>query len=211
MNVHSIQIQYASVGCEPGRALLSCRRIASRLAAILLLSGCFGTAVAAPSLEQQREELKSMAQSTLDDLYAQQPEAKEVIKRAAGYAVFSSFGAKLGVAGTGKGKGLAVNNKTKHVTYMKVLEAQAGLGFGITKYRLIWVFDTQSAFDEFITKGRQIGGQASLNASASGKGKGAAGAASVDQGVWLYQLTDDGLAAEITLKGSQYFKDKDLN
>jgi lipid-binding SYLF domain-containing protein len=177
----------------------------------MLLSVFSGNAVAEPPVEQQREELRIMAESALADLYARQPEAEEVVRRAAGYAVFSSFGAKFGVAGTGKGKGLAINNKTGHVTYMKVLEAQAGLGFGIKKYRLIWVFDTQSAFDEFVTKGRQIGGQATLNARASGKGKGAAGAASVDQGVWLYQLTDDGLAAEITLKGSQYFRDKDLN
>jgi lipid-binding SYLF domain-containing protein len=177
----------------------------------VVLSVFFGSAVAEPPVEQQREALRSMARSTLDDLYARQPEAKEIVKRAAGYAVFSSIGAKLGVGGTGKGKGLAVNNETGHITYMKVLEAQAGLGFGIKKYRLIWVFDTQSAFDGFITKGRQIGGQATLNARASGKGRGATGAASVDQGVWLYQLTDDGLAAEITLKGSQYFKDKDLN
>lgn len=207
MNTHSIWIHCIPGLPEPGQA----RWNALRLAATLLLFACFGTALAAVPVEQQRDELMAMAQSALDDLYAQQPEAREVIKRAAGYAVFSSFGAKLGVAGTGKGKGLAVNNKTKHVTYMKVLEAQAGLGFGIKKYRLIWVFDSQSAFDDFITKGRQIGGQATLNARASGKGKGATGAASVDQGVWLYQLTDDGLAAEITLKGSQYFKDKDLN
>jgi len=30
-------------------------------------------------------------------------------------------------------------------------------------------------------------------------------------GVWLYQLTGDGLAVELTAKGTRYYKDKDLN
>ena len=45
----------------------------------------------------------------------------------------------------------------------------------------------------------------------SGKGQGMAGAASVSDGVWMYQLTDKGLAAEITAKGTKYYKDDDLN
>jgi hypothetical protein len=30
-------------------------------------------------------------------------------------------------------------------------------------------------------------------------------------GVWLYQLTGDGLALELTAKGTKYYKDGDLN
>jgi hypothetical protein len=37
------------------------------------------------------------------------------------------------------------------------------------------------------------------------------GAVSVAPGVWMYQLTDTGLAAEITGKGTKYYKDSDLN
>ena len=33
----------------------------------------------------------------------------------------------------------------------------------------------------------------------------------VSPGVWVYQLTDDGLAAELTAKGTKYYKDGDLN
>jgi hypothetical protein len=38
-----------------------------------------------------------------------------------------------------------------------------------------------------------------------------AGAASVSKAVWMYQLTDKGLAVEITAKGTKYHKDDDLN
>ena len=37
------------------------------------------------------------------------------------------------------------------------------------------------------------------------------GAMSVSTGVWLYQMTDTGLAAELTAKGTKYYKDDDLN
>jgi len=50
-------------------------------------------------------------------------------------------------------------------------------------------------------------------AAARNEGEGAAtqGALSVSPGVWLYQLTDDGLALELTVKGTKYYKDDDLN
>jgi hypothetical protein len=34
---------------------------------------------------------------------------------------------------------------------------------------------------------------------------------SVSPGVWLYQLTGDSLALELTAKGTKYYKDSDLN
>ncbi|WP_319550001.1 hypothetical protein [Desulfogranum marinum] len=40
---------------------------------------------------------------------------------------------------------------------------------------------------------------------------GFAGAMSIKPGVWLYQLTDDGLALELTAKGTKYYKDNTLN
>ena len=36
-------------------------------------------------------------------------------------------------------------------------------------------------------------------------------ATNVSEGVWMYQLTDNGLAAEITAKGTKYYRDDDLN
>jgi hypothetical protein len=38
-----------------------------------------------------------------------------------------------------------------------------------------------------------------------------AGAASVANGVWLYQLTEKGLNASITATGAKYYKDDALN
>jgi len=104
-----------------------------------------------------------------------------------------------------------VNNKTKQETYMKMLEVQAGLGFGVKKFRLIWVFENQSKLDSFINSGWELGGQTTAAAQMSGQGGAFAGAMSISPGVWLYQLTDDGLAIELTAKGTKYYKDSDLN
>jgi len=162
-------------------------------------------------IEQKKSDIRKMANDTLEKLYKTQPSAKKAIKKAAGYAVFSNFGMKIFFAGGGTGKGIAVNNKSKKDTYMKMIEVQAGLGMGVKKFRLIWVFDNQSDLDTFINSGWELGGQGTAAAQASGEGAALAGAMSIKPGVWLYQLTDDGLALELTAKGTKYYRDDTLN
>ena len=48
-------------------------------------------------------------------------------------------------------------------------------------------------------------------AKAGKKGGAFEGATSVSPGVWVYQLTENGLAAEATLQGTKYYKYDDLN
>jgi len=43
------------------------------------------------------------------------------------------------------------------------------------------------------------------------KGGSYAGAIPLGNGVYVYQMTDKGLAAELTVKGTKYYKDDDLN
>jgi lipid-binding SYLF domain-containing protein len=161
--------------------------------------------------EKARADIVKMSDATLSRLYKAQPQAKTAIAKAAGYAVFSNFGMKILFAGGGSGQGVAVNNGTKKRTYMKMVEVQAGLGMGIKKFRLVWVFENRKDLDAFINSGWEIGGQTSAAAQASGQGVAFAGAMSIAPGVWLYQLTDDGIALELTAKGTKYYKDGDLN
>ena len=169
-----------------------------------------GAAFAASKAEEQAEVRKA-AQSALAAVYKAAPSAKKAVESAAGYAAFSNFGMKIFVAGGGSGKGIAVNNKTKATTYMRMAEIQAGLGFGIKKFQLVWVFETDAALNNFINSGWEFGGQATAAAKAEGKGAAHQGAISVSPGVWIYQVTDKGLALELTAKGTKYYKDGDLN
>ena len=164
-----------------------------------------------PSKEQKRADVRKMAKDTLSRLYKVQPSAKKSVESAAGYAVFSNFGMKIFFVGGGSGKGIAVYNKTKKETFMKMVEAQAGLGLGAKKFRLVWVFESQGNLDSFINSGWELGGQTTAAAKLSDQGGAFAGAMSVSPGVWLYQLTDDGLALELTAKGTKYYKDGGLN
>jgi lipid-binding SYLF domain-containing protein len=161
--------------------------------------------------EEQQKEIQSMAQDALQHLYEAEANAETAIKNAAGYAVFSDFGVKILLIGSGRGRGIAVNNRTKHETFMKMLELQAGLGMGVEKFRVVFVFDTEKAFDTFVNSGWEFGGQSTAAAKVGDKGGAMSGALSVSDGVWMYQLTDKGLAADISGTGTKYYKDDVFN
>ena len=161
--------------------------------------------------EKKQKQVRNMAQDTLRRLYKAEPRAKVSVKHASGYAVFSDVGVKILFAGSGDGKGIAVNNRSKQETFMKMLELQAGLGMGVEKFRVVFVFDNEKAFNSFVNSGWEFGDQATAAAKAGDKGGAMSGAVSVADGVWMYQLTDDGLAVELSATGTKYYKDDDLN
>jgi lipid-binding SYLF domain-containing protein len=165
----------------------------------------------AASKEDRQAEVRKTAQQTLERLYRIQPKAKPAVEKAAGYAVFSNFGMKLLVTGGGTGRGVAVERASKKEVFMKMVEVQAGLGFGVKKFQLVWIFETQKAFNDFVASGWEIGAQTTATAKLNEQGAWAAGAISVSPGVWLYQLAGDGLALELTAKGTKYYRDDTLN
>ena len=174
-------------------------------------SALVAPAFAAPSKDEKRAEVRKMAQETLAKLYSLQPAAKKAVESSAGYAVFSNFGMKILVAGGGSGDGIAVNRKTKAETFMSMVEVQAGIGMGIKKFRLVWVFEQAKLLQQFVNSGWEFGAQATAAAKTGNTGASYQGAVAVSPGVWLYQLTGDGLAAELTVKSTKYYKNKDLN
>ncbi|MGD0417776.1 MAG: YSC84-related protein [Terriglobales bacterium] len=186
-------------------------KLQNLLAAGLVCALALAAHAADPKIEKKQQDIRDMAHDTLKRLYKAEPSSKSAVKEAAGYAVFSNLGVKILVAGSGNGKGIAVNNKTKQETFMKMLELQAGLGMGVKKFSVIFVFDTEKAFNSFVNSGWQFGGQATAAATTGTQGGAMAGAVSVSDGVWMYQLTDKGVALEITAKSTKYYKDDDLN
>ena len=160
---------------------------------------------------QGRHQVREMAQDALANLYEVAPGARLGVERAAGYAVFSTFGVKLFFAGGTSGKGVVVNEWTQRQTFMKMVQVQGGLGFGVSKSRLIFVFTTEQALKNFINQGWEFGGGVNVAAMAGGQGGMFSGAASVAPGVYLYQLTDTGLAATLSVSGTKFFRDSDLN
>jgi lipid-binding SYLF domain-containing protein len=152
-----------------------------------------------------------MANQTLSELYKLQPTAQAAIQKAAGYAVFNNMGTNLLLLSTARGAGIAVNSKSKQETFMKMISAGAGLGIGVKDYRVIFVFENDKAFSQFLDSGWSGSAQSDAAAKAGDKGAAYSGAVEVAPGVWVYQITKNGLALQLTLQGTKYYKDDDLN
>ena len=162
------------------------------------------------TIAQQREAVLTKNQEVLQNLYKAQPKAKELIEKSIAYATFSNFGMKILIAGGGTGSGVVIPKKGKPI-YMNMAEVQAGLGLGIKSFQNIFVFETESALNDFINSGWTFGGQVTAAAKYEKDGDAYQDASIVAPGVLMYQLTDSGLAVEITGKGTKYYKDSKLN
>ena len=192
---------------------LGWKRLKMFLTLILAMGiGLSGAALAKePSKKEMQADVRKMAKETLNKLYKIQPSARKAVEKSAGYAVFSNFGMKIFFIGSGKGECLVVNNKTKKETFMKMIEGQVGLGLGAKKFRQVWVFKSQKALNDFVNSGWEFGGQGTAAAKVGNQGGDMAGSIAVDVDILLYQLTDEGLALELTAKGTKYYKDNKLN
>jgi lipid-binding SYLF domain-containing protein len=112
---------------------------------------------------------------------------------------------------TARGKGIAVASKGKQETFMKMLSVGGGIGLGVKDFRVVFVFENPQALDRFINSGWDADAHAEAAAKAGQKGGAFDGAISVSPGVWVYQLTETGLALEATLQGTKYSKADELN
>ena len=177
--------------------------------AVMLLAASWASAKDSP--EAKREKIRKMATQTLADLYKLHPASKDAIGKSAGYAVFSNLGVNLLLLSTEHGSGLAVNSSTRQETFMKMISAGVGIGAGVKDFRVIFVFETQEALQRFITSGWDASGQADAAAKAGNTGGAYSGATSVGPGVWVYQITKNGLVLQATLQGTKYSKDDELN
>ena len=185
----------------------SALKIVAMVLAMLMLSASIACAA---TKEEKRQHIRDISQKTLDKLYELQPSARHYVEKAAGYAVFGNWGVKLLFIGGGTGKGMAVNNETDEETFMDMVTGSVGLGIGAKTYNVVFVFEKEHALKKFTTEGWQFGGQATAAATDSVSGGAYQGAFSVSPDVWMYVITDKGLALEVTLKGTKYSRN-DLN
>ena len=175
--------------------------------ALLSVTTCF----AGDDDEKKREKTRKMAAGVLQDLYKMEPASKAAVEKAAGYAVFDNMGVNVLLLSTARGSGLAVNNKSKQETFMKMVSAGGGLGIGVKDYNVVFVFENEKALAQFLDSGWSGSGQADAAAKAGEKGGAYSGAMEAAPGVWVYQITKKGLALQLTLQGTKYYKDDDLN
>ena len=143
------------------------RIIAASFALILF---AVGLASAEIHPTRKRKRLARWQTETLQDLYKMEPTAQAAIQKAAGYAVFDNMGVNVLLLSTARGSGIAVNSNTKQETFMKMVSAGGGLGLGVKDYRVIFVFETDKAFAQFLDSGWSGSAQTDAAAKAGEKG-----------------------------------------
>lgn len=176
---------------------------------VLLLSACLSPR--GETFEQKRTAIQRMHDETLTQLYEQRPQAEQIISKAVGYAVFSNINAHYFFVGGGGGYGVAVDLPSGHKTYMKMVQLDLGLGLGLQDIRVVFVFHSARALNNFINRGWEFGGQADAVAKARDKGAAITGELSIDSETSMYTLSESGLMAKVNLAGTKYWKDDSLN
>ena len=156
--------------------------------------------------ESKAMKIKESAKASLNELFANNPKAKELYDRSYGWAAFSNLKLALVFSGGG-GNGVAVVKETGEKTFMKMGTAGVGLGLGVNKYDVIFLFQDKQTFDNFVNKGWQADAGATV----------AAGKAAADvktnfvNGLAIYQITEKGLMANADIAGTKYWKNDKLN
>lgn len=184
-------------------------QVLTSLVLIMMITGCLGPK--GSTVEEKQAYVIDVHDETLQELYVQKPEVKEKVENAAGYGVFSNIGAKFFLLSAGNGFGVVVNNTTDEKIYMHMGEIGAGLGFGLTDFRAVFVFHNENSFNKFITSGWQWGAEAEAAAKSGDKGGAATAAKNIDSDVDIYQFTEAGVTASATVSGTKYWRDKELN
>lgn len=175
---------------------------------VLVSTSCVTTGI--KSTQDKRQEVLTMKNRALSDLYRVRPQTKGMIANAPGYAVFSNANVNIIFASFGGGYGVVNNNKTGKHTYMRMGEFGIGLGLGVKDFRAIFIFHDERTMNRFINSGWQFGGHADAAAKASDKGAAVGGEIVIDN-ITVYQLTESGLALQATIKGTKYWKNDELN
>ncbi|HEX3035600.1 MAG TPA: hypothetical protein VHT73_10800 [Thermodesulfobacteriota bacterium] len=161
--------------------------------------------------QEKRDFIEKMKDDSLSELYNKKPEARYLVKNAAGYGVFSNVSTLLLFLGGGSGYGVVADNATGKKTYMNMALADIGLGVGIKDFRAVFIFNNRDVMNTFIYSGWEFGAEADAALKSEEKGAAGSGAASVKQDIIVYQITDAGIALKAGLRGMKFWRNNELN
>jgi len=160
-----------------------------------------------PTPEETRAKLDAMAAETLDRLFTDQPEAKELFDASQGHAVFDTRKVTL-VGFTGAGRGVAISPSEER-TYMGMGTAGVGLAFGIGGFesQMVILFEEAAGFENFVVNGYDATAEAG---TMFGDEKSGADMRFAD-GRAVFVLTKRGWRVAASFAGTKYWADASLN
>lgn len=175
---------------------------------VALISACASSGPGTKA--QKRQIILDMQQDALTQLYAEKPAARAEIEASPGFATFSNANINLILFSAGTGFGVVNDQSSNAKVYMNMAEGGLGLGLGAKDYRIVMVFHTKGAMNQFVSNGWTFGGTADAAAKAGEKGRSVEGEAKFGD-VTVYTMTESGLALQASIKGTRFWKDPDLN
>jgi lipid-binding SYLF domain-containing protein len=180
----------------------------SGLLAALIFGGC-ATTIEGNTPEAKRRSIFAIKNEALTDLYNMRPEMKAKISAAPGYAVFSNANLSLVLVSAGVGHGV-VHRKGAKPIFMKMGEFGVGMGLGVRDFRAVFVFHDKVTLNKFIKVGWEFGAYVDAAAKAGDTGV-VIGDGILNNGITVYQLTENGLMIRASVNGTKYWIDNNLN
>lgn len=175
------------------------------LLAVTISAGAFAEEKKSKA-DKKRDAINTMSRETLDTLFVKSPQSKKLYDKAYGYAVLSNVKISLVISGGG-GTGVAVRKSDGEKTYLKMGTVGLNIGLGGQKYQVVFLFQDEKRFYDFVNKGWE----ADANANAVAGTAGANAEATFRNGMAVYQITQAGLMLQADIAGTKYWKDKKLN
>jgi lipid-binding SYLF domain-containing protein len=155
--------------------------------------------------ESKRLKIDETAAEALDRLFSEDATAKDLYDKAYGWAVFDNLKIALGVSGGG-GNGVAVEMASAERTYMRMGTVGVGIGLGGNKYQVVFLFQDEATYRQFVDQGWQ----ADAGATAAAGKDSAEGKTNFSNGLAIYQLTEKGLMLHADIAGTKYGKNEAL-
>ncbi len=122
---------------------------------------------------EKKATIRKDRDEMIKQLYATNPDMKNLLKQSAGYATFKQVNVNLLLLASSSGYGVLVDNKARKETFMRMKSLGGGIGAGVKDVRVIFVFHDAKVMKQFIEEGWQFGGQA--DAAAKYENTGVAG------------------------------------
>ena len=161
--------------------------------------------------QAKREYVLNMKDKALATVYAKRPEAQSALESAPGYMVIDGISWGVGFFGSGGGYGMAINNATKQVTYIRLFHLMPGFGIAGKGYKEVVVFQDAETLNKFTAGKWDTGGNAEAAFKFGETGGSALGSGSFDKKVKIYEVTSDGIVLRASIPISKYSLDKELN
>jgi lipid-binding SYLF domain-containing protein len=156
--------------------------------------------------ESKRMKINEMADAALNEVMNKNWKAQELFESAYGWAAFDNLKIAFLISGGG-GNGVAIEKASGKRTYMKMGTAGIGFGLGGQAYQVVFLFQDEKTFFNFVEKGWK----ADASAQAAAGEDGANATTGFVNGIAVWQITEKGLMASADISGTKYWKNKKLN